>query len=359
MERFAFRFTCSVCILILCGHAWPATLAAQSTDVVRLTDAAGGTSKRGTIKRMNKRNVTIEVNGTDQRVEANEIRFVTFANEPRVLQQARTNLLEGRDNRAYEDLLGIDVDSQSTDFVKLEIRFLIAATAVSLAVRGEGVSVDDARAKLDELLADSAFAENFHYYEVVRLRGDMAMAVGNYEEAAKRFEELASLPWPDTAMEAKLRLGQCLNGQEQYSQAITQFDEVSRSDLNDELAQSWKLMAKIGKAAALAGTGQAAQGIAMLEEIIQQQPSDDVELFAKLYTALGKCYLQANQPKYAKHQFLHVDLLYNQDADSHAEALYYLVDLWAQEGNAQNSNEARQTLQSRYPNSVWTAKLNE
>ena len=357
MERTAFILKPVVWTWVLGMLSLPAHVFGQSSDVVRLTDSAGGTSIRGSIKRMSKRNVTIESNGSDRRVEANEIRFVTFGGESRELRQARTDLLEGRDNRAYEELTAIDLNTLSSDYLKQEVRFMRASTAVTLALRGEEVTADEARDQLDKLLADPAFSDNFHYYEAVQLRGDMAMAIGDYQEAAQRFEELAELPWPDTSLEAKLRLGQCLNGTEQYTQAISQFDEVERSSLSDDQAREWKLMAQIGKAAALAGTGQPDQGINMLEEIIRRQPSDNVELFAKLYTALGKCYLKAGKPKYAKHQFLHVDLLYNQDADSHAEALFNLVDLWAQEGNAQNSNEARQTLVSRYPNSVWTSKL--
>jgi hypothetical protein len=54
--------------------------------------------------------------------------------------------------------------------------------------------------------------------------------------------------------------------------------------------------------------------------------------------------------------FLHVDTLFFADADQHAQALYYLSDLWGQLNQPDRALEARTTLKNRYAGTRW-AKL--
>lgn len=334
------------------------SLQAQSTDVIRLNAGENSSATiRGTVLRMNKRNVTIDTSGAERRVEANDIRFVTFSSEPREMRQARTNMIEGRDNRAYEELNSINLDDVSTDFVRMEIDFLKASLAVNMALRGELVTLPEAKLMLSTLLANEQFAENYHYYEAIQLQGDLSYATGNYSDAETQFATLSQLPWPKTALIGSLRVGQSRLGLNKYQDALTSFESVESSELNDTDDQQAKMMARIGKASALAGLDRANEGITILEELIKQQSSDNKPLFAQLYNALGTCYQTAGNPQFAKHNFLHVDLLYYQDPETHAEALFHLVNLWALENKMGFSNDARQKLKDNYPNSIWTSKL--
>lgn len=334
------------------------SIQAQSTDVVRLNGGENSTSTiRGTVLRVNKLNVTIDTGGSERRIEANDIRFITYANEPRELRTARTNMIEGRDNRALEELNGIAESDISTDFVRMEVDFMKTSLSVAMALRGEIVTLPEAKTMLSDLLADEKFGESYHYYEAVRLQGDLSLATGDYDDAETQYAILSALPWPKTALVGSLLVAQARLGLGKYPEALTSFEAVEGSDLNDVDDQQAKLMARIGKASALAGLDRANEGITILEDLIKQESSDNKPLFAKLYNALGTCYLKANNPKFAKHNFLHVDLLYYQDADSHAEALYHLIGLWEQENNTRNSNDARDKLRTNYPNSAWTSKL--
>jgi len=53
---------------------------------------------------------------------------------------------------------------------------------------------------------------------------------------------------------------------------------------------------------------------------------------------------------------LHTDMLFHADADSHAEALYYLSKLWPDINKADRAIAAKNTLRERYPGSVWAAR---
>jgi outer membrane protein assembly factor BamD (BamD/ComL family) len=43
--------------------------------------------------------------------------------------------------------------------------------------------------------------------------------------------------------------------------------------------------------------------------------------------------------------------------DDHAEALFNLVELWNTNNKPERAREARQSLETTYPNSPWTKKL--
>ena len=55
--------------------------------------------------------------------------------------------------------------------------------------------------------------------------------------------------------------------------------------------------------------------------------------------------------------YLTVDLVYNTVPDSHAEALYYLSELWGKAREDQRSRQCGQILRDAYPQSGWAKKL--
>jgi len=68
---------------------------------------------------------------------------------------------------------------------------------------------------------------------------------------------------------------------------------------------------------------------------------------------LGNCYLKTGKNKDALQAFLHTDILFYADSESHAEALYHLSKLWATEEKPDRATAARTTLRERYSGSVW------
>ena len=66
--------------------------------------------------------------------------------------------------------------------------------------------------------------------------------------------------------------------------------------------------------------------------------------------------MKMSKPKEAILAFLHTEVLYSSDADTAAEAQYYLSKLWDEIHNPDRANRARNTLQSTYGGSRWAGK---
>ena len=80
-------------------------------------------------------------------------------------------------------------------------------------------------------------------------------------------------------------------------------------------------------------------------------------LFAQIYNALGDVQAKAGRLKEAMMAYLHTQLLFASEPDSHAEALFHLAEIWPQLEQTDRANQSRETLKSRYRNSFWARSL--
>src|SRR4029079_9823362 len=155
---------------------------------------------------------------------------------------------------------------------------------------------------------------------------------------------------------ANIASGRALIGEKQYDQALDKFKAVLGSGESTTEAVRQKNLATVGRAICLAETGKVDEAVTILKDLIDKNDPQDAVLFARLYNALGRCYLKQNKPKDAVLAFLHTDMLYQADADAHAEALYYLSKHWTDINKADRANAAKNTLRERYAGSVWATR---
>ena len=99
--------------------------------------------------------------------------------------------------------------------------------------------------------------------------------------------------------------------------------------------------------------GQTDEAKELVEEVIAKNDPADDELFAQAYLALGTAHRKADEPLEAVLAYLHVDLLFFRQRDAHAEALYYLSNLWGQIDRPEQAVQARNLLKSRYGATIW------
>src|SRR5262249_20210233 len=140
--------------------------------------------------------------------------------------------------------------------------------------------------------------------------------------------------------------------------ALTSFDEALKltAGKDDPHIASLALAAKVGKAEVV-GDKNPADGIKLVQEIIAKADIEDTRVQAMSALAIARCYEKANDTKEALLNNLKVDVLYFSQPNLHAEALYNLSRLWNKVNHPERAKEAETTLRTRYPGSVWAAKL--
>jgi tetratricopeptide (TPR) repeat protein len=284
----------------------------------------------------------------------NEIRSVIFDGEPPELSQARVNAANGAYKNALEILHKVDTSAVRREFVREDIEFYKAWCAAQLALAGDGEIVDAGR-QLNSFVR--SHPQNFHYLAAVEMMGDLLMAGERFEHAQKQYADLAKAPWPDYKMRAAVLVGRTLQAQGKHAEAIQQFDAALAMTDGGADAENQRLAATLGKAVSLAETGGVEEAVNTIEKVIHDADPQQKELHARAYNALGRCYEKAGKTKDALLAYLHVDVLYNNVPEAHAEALAHLAPLWKAIGQEERAREARQSLEERYGSSRWAKQL--
>lgn len=323
------------------------TASAQSTiDRVRRQNGVDS----GQITAVTPLGVTISKSGVESTVPAEEIEAITFAGEPGELNSARNALQAGRAQDAVESLAKITVADISREEIIADVDFYTALAKAQLALAGNG---DLATAATDVRNFMAKHGKNFHVPQAIETLGDLLAADKQSAAARSEYAKLAKAKSPYFESKSALLVGRTFQAEGDHAKAQAEFDKVLAStDDSDQLAPL-KLAATLERAVSQAAQGQAKEATAAIGDIIAQAKPEDAELLARAYNALGDSYLQAKDPRGALFAFLHVDLLYSQNAEAHAKALHELVPLWKSAGRDSRSQEAAQKLAQKYPDSRW------
>jgi tetratricopeptide (TPR) repeat protein len=333
-------------VLLSCVAASPA-IAQRVADRVRMSRG----SETGEVTAMTPLDVTLNKGlPGDRAIAVNEIRTVIFDGEPTELSQARVNATNGAYENALENLGKINIADVRRDFIREDIEFYKAWCAGKLALGGKGGIIEAGR-QLNTFVR--SHPQNFHYLAAVEMMGDLLMADERFENAQKQYADLAKAPWPDYKMRAAVLVGRTLQAQGKHAEAIRQFDVALAITDDGPDSPNQRLAATLGKAVSLAETGGHEEAVASIEKIIHDADPQQKELHARAYNALGRCYQKAGKTKDALLAFLHVDVLYNNVPEAHAEALAQLAPLWQAIGQEERAREARQLLEDRYGESRW------
>ncbi len=331
---------------ILAAVCLAAVSVARADDTIR----AANKTYAGAVLKMSPTQVVIEVQGVEQEIPVNQIENIFYDAEPTGLKTARSNVA----NRAYENALTalerIDRGTISRREMLQEIDYLTAYCQAQIALQGNG-DVRAAGSKMIGFARDNP--GHYRYLEACEVIGDLLVALGAHAQAEEYYTRIAQAPWPDYKMRAGVAVGRARLAQGKTAEAAQAFDSVLASNAEGELAESQRLAAKLGKAVCMAGTDQSDAAVKMIEETIVKANPEDVELHARAYNALGTAYRRAKRTEDALLAFLHVDTLYFQVSDAHAEALSNLAQLWNEVGKTDEALRAQQILEEQYKNSPW------
>lgn len=328
----------------------PGSALAQDRDRVFPIKGAAVTGK---IVERNRDRVVIEVRGERKNFPTNELQRILFEGEPQAFTRTKDFTAQSQLEQAIEEFKKIDVGSLESDDMKLEYRFYRGYLAGLMALRGRG----DSAAALKQL-ADWVKEEpqSHHFYTAAETMGDLALASGTVDQAAKYYGGLATSPFPELKLKGSFLQGRALLAQNATADAKGKFATVIDAKLSDPLSLKFQKLARVALIRCDAAEGKADQAIADLEKMVDEGDSTDAELYSELFNTLGLLFEAAGRNDEAELSYLKTELLYPMQADAHAEALYHLSKLWTKMGNAPRAADAKQKLAKLYPTSPWTKK---
>ncbi len=305
----------------------------------------------GNIQSIKRYEITIKERDNDRVVSAGDIESVQLEGEPKELVKARSELKNGQLEAANKSLTGVELDANVRPEVRAEYQFLRALAAARLALAGEG-SIADAGTLVNGFLRENK--ESFHFTQASELLAELLMADGKAARAEPFFGQVAKAPWPEAKLAGAVGQGRALQAQGKFDLAQKAFERGLKIEGDGPKVEALRLEATLGQAVCLAQAGDAERGIKLIEEVLTKAPADDTLLHAKAYNRLGDCYRLAKSPREAVLAYLHVDLVYFQNADAHAEALANLSKLWGELNRPDRASAAATLLRERYPRSPWT-----
>ena len=328
----------------------PTVLLAQD-QVIPLS----GTPASGTVVESSPTEVVVEARNGKRRIPVNEIRRVSFREDPAELRRARDRILVGDLEAALADLKKIDATRIERAEVQQDLQYYLAYCQGRLALSAGGE-----KSVASTMMLDFAkeHPRSYHFFESAELLGDLAVASEQYDDAVRYYRAIAAkAPWPEFRMRAVIREARAQLDKQDLPAAEKLFKSAEEFEVDTPDARRQKRFAAIGRAICLTESGSLDEGRSLIEKIIADNDPQDTELFGRAYNALGRYHLRADQPKDALLAYLHVDVLFYSEPDVHAESLFNLSNLWKSVDRADRAQAARNLLADRYSGSKWSQIL--
>jgi tetratricopeptide (TPR) repeat protein len=336
-----------------CFLDFAAMSVAQQGDRIEVVRGTGR-NVSGKITQISPYEVSIQASDGIRQIPADQISKIIFQGQPLEIERARSQMNAGRFDGAIEELQKITA-AVSREEIKQEIEFMTARSNAEIAIRGGSVTAQDAGRGLTDFI--NKYPQSYQLYPAIELLGRMYFAIGRFDLAEKEFERLNESKSQELILKGNFYRGEALVEQGKFAEAASAFNSILNLSNNDDLTQTYKLLAKIRVAKVTALNGDPESAIQTLEDIIRVENSQNALVFANAYNSLGTAYLQQGDLKEAVMAFLHTDLIYTTEREAHAEALYNLALIWPKLDQHDRANRARQGLKTRYRNSVWSMKL--
>lgn len=252
----------------------------------------------------------------------------------------RTELLRA----ALEGYQSLDSKEQMRRLVPVHryLQFRIGQTLYYLA-RDDAGRRDAAVAALNQY--KSNFADGWEIVPALQLLASLQEDKGDIEAAAQTFAALAALPGisPRMKLEGQLKSARLLMAARKFADAETQLNQaasaLSTNDPQRATVEVYLIQSRIAQKGKLDGID------TKLHQVLRTVK--DGKLRAAAHNSLGDYYRAKNDLTQAFWEYCKVDMLYNQDKEEHAKALYYLSQLFVNPRNDRlRADEALERLKS-------------
>ncbi len=311
-----------------------------------------GSAATGKILEVTRNGVVMEVRSVKENFPANTIQKIVYEAEPPQLSRAKDMAISEQWDDALESLNKVEKNSFVRKEVEKEYYFYDGLVRSQLALQGQG----DSKVALDALLNFAkADPQSFHYYSTADALGTLSAAAGAHDKASQYFTALSAAPFPEYKMKAQYMLGAANLAVGKVTEARAAFAAAIALTADGTEAKRFQKLARVGVVRCDTADKKADEAIKNLRTMISESDATDSQLFSQLYNALGEAHRQSGQDEEALLAYLHTDLLFTSDSGSHAEALYYLSQLFSKV-DPQRAADAKARLQSQYASSAWAKK---
>lgn len=331
------------------------TLSASATENIQRKREKNVT---GDVTAVSATEVTVKVKTPREdtiKVPANDIANIIWTGEPPELNVARNDENGGRLQKALDGYVKAQQTSKSTNqFLKNDLEYCIVRTTAKMAL-GDPAKTDDSIKKLEGM--KSKLSDHYRYYESMMLLGQLYVSKKDYVKAQSAFTTVGKAPWKDHQMLSKNSIARLLLAEGKTDEASAAFDTVIAMTAENPPEETQRLQAMLGKVRIVIEQKKYDEGLKLLDEIIAKAPAEDTRVQAEAYVRQGDCLRSLGKDKEALLAYLHVDVLFSSDRDTHAEALFHLTRLWEKVGQKGRAVETRERLEADFPNSDWTRQL--
>jgi len=327
------------------GWAW-----AETTVTPR-----SGPAIRGDVTSISRSEVVLtgRTNKKEYRIPANKIDRIRWDSEPAQVSQNRTEERNGQFDKAIEGYQAALKDAANEN-LRTDLEFDIARASAAKALKDED-RYDDAIDRLEKF--HTAHPTNFRYYEALRLLAQLYMSKGDVEKGNGALRAMDDAPWTDFKMETDILKAKVALAHDDLGSALKALEGVIAVTPATPAERSRRYEALVTKASCLQKQTKYQQATDVLSGILEEASDEDTKTLADACVRLGDCYQAGGRTKEAILAYLRVDILFPKEKKQHAEALYYLSRLFAQDGKPDKAADAAARLQERYPKSPWTARL--
>lgn len=294
----------------------------------------------------------------DKSIPIERIADIEFDEEPSSLKAARRGVFKGDARQAEDDLKKVDLTQleSAEQLVRDEVTFVKAAVEGLKGLQAGGAQLGTAETAIKSYL--TKHGSSHHAYFMHELYGRVLGRAGKFDEASKAYAPFDKGP-PAYQVRGRAARGGLLFEQGKFAEALAEYSAAAKTDTDakDDASTRQKREAELGVGRCLARQGKPQEAIDLVVGILKNSDPEEGDLLGRAYNVLGDAYRAAGKDQDALISYLTVDLVYNTNPQSREEALFNLADLWDKAKYAERSRDARQQLESTYPNSPWIRKL--
>jgi tetratricopeptide (TPR) repeat protein len=214
------------------------------------------------------------------------------------------------------------------------------ARLLALQAEGDPAKAPDAIDRLNRFSKD--YPDSWQLPNTLRLLAQLQALRHKYDAAQQAYQQLAAIPGlsPEARQESELKAADMMVQAGKYADARKKLEGLAKALPADD-PQRTRL--DIALAACRGADHELAPAVQSLEGILAK-PADNATK-AAAYNALGDCYRANNKPEDARWAYLYVDVIYHQDREEQAKAVYWLAKIFKQLGDDKKAAQYRERLQ--------------